>query len=199
MGFSHAGLCKRGRPGRFRCGDHGVKNIAFNAAGTHLAGSWRRRTASRDSSCYAYQMLITECVTSQPEACYPWPQKLIDIGSWTASENLFTQWQDLFPVFLSTNLLLVRDLSMRTTYSCHFVHGFLSGGFPSLSPCRLKRSYQRSRTHLAVAATTWGMSIFLESDIIVAWMAPEEVSAPTRKHAICRGPPSPMYPWSNKS
>ena len=51
-------------------------------------------------------MLITECVTSQPEACYPWPQKLIDIVSWIASENLFTQWQDLFPVFLSTNLLV---------------------------------------------------------------------------------------------
>ena len=42
---SYAGLCKRGRPGRFRCGDHGVKSITFNAAGTHLAGSWRRRTA----------------------------------------------------------------------------------------------------------------------------------------------------------
>ena len=42
---SYAGLCKRGRPGRFRCGDHGVKSIAFNAAGTHLTGSWRRRTA----------------------------------------------------------------------------------------------------------------------------------------------------------
>ena len=39
IGSSYAGLCKRGRPGRFRCGDHGVKSIAFNAAGTHLAGS----------------------------------------------------------------------------------------------------------------------------------------------------------------
>ena len=25
-------------------------------------------------------------------------EKLIDISSWTTSENLFTQWQDLFPV-----------------------------------------------------------------------------------------------------
>ena len=33
-GSSYAGLCTRGRPGRFRCGDHGVKSIAFNAAGT---------------------------------------------------------------------------------------------------------------------------------------------------------------------
>ena len=45
IGSSYACLCKRGRPGRFRCGDHGVKSMAFNAAGTHLAGSWRRRTA----------------------------------------------------------------------------------------------------------------------------------------------------------
>ena len=45
MGSSYAGLCKRGQPGRFRCGDHSVKSIPFNAAGTHLAGSWRRRTA----------------------------------------------------------------------------------------------------------------------------------------------------------
>ena len=81
--------------------DHGVKSIAFNAAGTYLAGSWRRRAFS----CCANQVLVTECVTSQPEACYPWLQKLIDVGSWTASENLLTQWQDFFPVFLSTNLL----------------------------------------------------------------------------------------------
>ena len=39
IGSSYAGLCKRGRPGRFRCGDHGVKSMALNAAGTHLAGS----------------------------------------------------------------------------------------------------------------------------------------------------------------
>ena len=32
-GSSFAGLCKRGRPGRFKGGDHVVKSIAFNAAG----------------------------------------------------------------------------------------------------------------------------------------------------------------------
>ena len=56
--------------------------------------------------CCWFLEIVTECVTSQPKACYPWLQKLIDIGSWTASENLFTQWQDLLPVFLSTNLLI---------------------------------------------------------------------------------------------
>ena len=45
IGSAYAGLCNRGRPGRFRCGDHGVKSMAFIAAGTHLAGSWRQRTA----------------------------------------------------------------------------------------------------------------------------------------------------------
>ena len=57
-----------------------------------------------------------------------------------------------------------------------------------------KRSYTRSRTPLAVAATTWSMSVFLESGTIVARMAPEEVSAPTKKHTICRRPPSPNVP-----
>ena len=47
MSSSYAGLGKRrgAGPGRFRCGDHGAKSIAFNASGTHRAGSWRRRTA----------------------------------------------------------------------------------------------------------------------------------------------------------
>ena len=71
---------------------------------------WFSETAycstSHDSSCCAYQMLITECVTSQPEACDPWLQKVIDVGSCTTSENLFKQWQDFFPVLLSTNLLV---------------------------------------------------------------------------------------------
>ena len=39
IGSSNVGLGKRGRSGRFRCGDHGVKSMAFNAAGTDLAGS----------------------------------------------------------------------------------------------------------------------------------------------------------------
>ena len=66
-------------------------------------------SASHDSSYCAYQMLSTECVTYQPETCYPWLHKLIDIRSRTASENLFTQWQDLFSVFLSTDLLVRGD------------------------------------------------------------------------------------------
>ena len=63
-----------------------------------------------------------------------------------------------------------------------------------LSPWRQKRSYPRSRTNLAVAATTLGMSIFLESGTVAACMAPEEVSVHTKKHAVCRGPPSLMSP-----
>ena len=39
----------------------------------------------------------------------------------------------------------------------------------------------------AVAATMWHVHL-LGVRTIVAWMAPE---APTRKHAICRGPPFP--------
>ena len=62
-------------------------------------------SASHDASCCANQILIAESVTSQPEACYPWLQKLIGIRSW-ASENLFTQKADFFSVFLSTNLLV---------------------------------------------------------------------------------------------
>ena len=62
IGPPYAGLCKRGRPGRCNCGDHGVKSIsiAFNAAGRFL------ETTSRDTSCCTCQMLVTECVTSQP-------------------------------------------------------------------------------------------------------------------------------------
>ena len=110
---------------RFRCGDHGVKSISFNAACTHLAGSWRH-----DSSCCACQMLITERVTYQPEVCYPWLQKMIDIGSWTTSENLFTQWQDLSPVLrsriFSYGIIRVSFHTLcrvRTLAACLIVHG----------------------------------------------------------------------------
>ena len=66
------------------------KSIAFNASGTRRAGSWRRRTAGllMTPGCCAHQMLITECVTSQPKACDPLLQQLIDFGYWTTSENL---------------------------------------------------------------------------------------------------------------
>ena len=84
-----------------------VKNIALNAAGTHCFFlEIAYCSASPDSSCCTYLMLVTECVTSQKYECYPWLQKLVDTGSWTAIENLFTQWQNLFPVFQTTNLLV---------------------------------------------------------------------------------------------
>ena len=97
---------------RPRCEEHCIQCCC-----THLAGSWRRAhcSASHDSSCCAYQMLITECVPSQPEACCPWPQKLIDTSSWMASEDLFAQWKNLYFVFLSTNLLV-------RSHSCVIFH-----------------------------------------------------------------------------
>ena len=66
MGFSYAGLCRRGLPERLKCGDHGVKSIAFNAAGTHRAGSWRRRTGRLLMSPAAVPVRCSshECVTS---------------------------------------------------------------------------------------------------------------------------------------
>ena len=116
IGSSYAGLCKRGRPGRSRRGDHGVKSIAFNRC--WHPSCWFLETAHcsapHDASCCAHPMLISECVTSQLEACYPWLQKLVDICSWTASENLFTQWQDFFSVFPSTNLLIQGHLCVSS-------------------------------------------------------------------------------------
>ena len=219
---SYVGLYKRGRSGRFRCGDHGVKSHGIQCC--RHPPCWFLKTAycsaSHDSSCCAEQMLITECIASQPEAGYPWLHKLVDIRSKTAREDLFPQWKNLFSVFLSTSLLvpshscvpchivsrenpccvsdrprkpLVNVLSMQKTGFClwslpdmfwqvHVLwrrlspllhcsdrricqscpsgrHSFatLSSsdcGTPSLSPCRHKRSYSRSRTHLAVVATT---------------------------------------------
>ena len=60
-------------------------------------------SASHDANCCANQVLVTEGVTSLPEACYPWLQKLIDISSWTASENFLTQRQDFFSLFLCSS------------------------------------------------------------------------------------------------
>ena len=66
-----------------------------------------------------------------------------------------------------------------------------------LSPCRQKLSYpghapiwllpQQPRA----CPSSWSL---VPSSCVCA---PEEVSARTRKHAICRRPPSPMYPQSN--
>ena len=43
-----------------------------------------------EDSCCTYQMLITECVALPTNACKPWLQKLIGVGSWATSQNLFT-------------------------------------------------------------------------------------------------------------
>ena len=56
IGSSCAGLCKRGRQGRFRCGDHGVRNIAFNASGTRRSGYWRRPRTE------AFVCLFSRCI-----------------------------------------------------------------------------------------------------------------------------------------
>ena len=84
-------------------------------------------------------MLITECVTAQPKARIPWVKILVDIGSWAASQNLFTQWLDLFLVFLSTNLVMWFDVSVpahiiscETQAACLMVHGNIGeSGFTS--------------------------------------------------------------------
>ena len=97
-----------------RCEEHCIHHCRYSSCWFLKAAYC---SASHDASCCANKMLITECVTSQPETCYPWLQKLIDIRSWTASENLFTQMQDLLSVFLSTNHL-VRG---HSCVSSHFV------------------------------------------------------------------------------
>ena len=72
-------------------------------------------------------------------------------------------------------------------------HGFLRCSIALMALCLC-----RSRTHLAVVATTWGMSIFLESDTIVAWMAPEEVSVPT-SNTLLRCRELPRRRWASRS
>ena len=88
---------------RPRCEEHGIQRCRHPPC-------WFLKTAycfaSHDSSCCADQMLITQCIASQPEAGYPWLHKLVGIHSRTASEDLFPQWKNLFSVFLSTNLLV---------------------------------------------------------------------------------------------
>ena len=199
-------------------------------------------------------MLITVCVTFQPEACYPWLQKPIDVGSWTVSENLITEWQDLFPVFLSTNFLVrghscvsshivsgenpccVSDrLGKHRRVCCHFKRrDFI---FENCQICSSKSTHrgdgfsqrlQCSDGSVSAKLAVEIASLVLPDDIlchfvqqqlknsffvsmqvtyplcccgnnighvhllgelgtIAAWMAPEEVYASTRKHAICSG------------
>ena len=205
------------------------KFAVVNAAGTHLAGSWRWHAALLLMTPAAVPFRCSSLSVLRPNQrpVYLWLQKLIDTRSKTESEKLFTQWQDLFPVFLSTNLLVRghscvsshivssenpccvpdrprkhrrvccrfkrRDFVFENCQICssestHCGDCFLSCfiammavpvtlvvEFASLllqddillppcpvateelllfSPCRQKRSYTRSRTHFAVAATT---------------------------------------------
>ena len=84
-GSSYAGLCKRGRSRRFRmsrCEEHCVQRC------------WH-------PPCFLE--IVTECVTSQPKACYPCLQKLIDTGSWT---ELVHPSGRISCLYLSTNLLI---------------------------------------------------------------------------------------------
>ena len=144
---------------RPRCENHCLQSFWYPS-------SWFLETAdcptSHHTSCCAYQMLITECVASQPKARNPWLQALVDIGSWAASEeDLFSRWQDLLPVFLSTNVL-VRcqtslivhgsigecvvtpkngNLSLKSCQICagktaHFGDGFLRGAVALMTLCR---------------------------------------------------------------
>ena len=185
---------------------------------------------------------------------HPWLQKLIDICSWTVSENLFTQWQDLFPVLLFTNLL-VRG------HSCGFSHNVSSENprgvsdrprqhrrmcchFNRLDFClqelpdmfwqvhalwrRLSQLLQCSDGSVSVTLVVEFASVVIQDDIFplcpVAteelllclhvdksvhtpghapiWLLPQQHGACASSwsrapYAICRGPPSPMYPRSN--
>ena len=130
MGSSYAGLCKRGRPGRFRCGDHGVKSMAFSAGGTRLA----------DSSYSAYQMLITQCIASQPEACYPWLKEVHCRGAvpflYSLSTNLLVRGHSCVSshTVSSENPCCVCDRPRkRWKVCCHFKgQGFCLGELPDM-------------------------------------------------------------------
>ena len=110
-----------------RCEEHGIQCSRHTSC-------WFLKTAycsaSHDSSCCACQMLITQCIVSQPEACYPWLQKLVDIRSRTASEDLFPQRKNLFSAFLPRIFSYgVSRASLLTLYlvrihaACLIVHG----------------------------------------------------------------------------
>ena len=44
IGSSYARLCRRKRPGRFRCGGPQCEELRSTLLATHQTGSWRRRT-----------------------------------------------------------------------------------------------------------------------------------------------------------
>ena len=75
MGSSYAGLRKRGRPGIFKCGDHGVQSISFKASGTHRAGSWRpfMTPAGEPTRCSS----VSVSRPNQRPATHAWPKKLV--------------------------------------------------------------------------------------------------------------------------
>ena len=105
-----------------RCEEHGIQCCRHPSC-------WFLKkaycSASHDSSCCAYQMLITQCIASQPEACYPWLDMLIDIRSRTASEDLIPQWKNLFSVFLYgvIRVSLLTLYLVRIHAACLIVHG----------------------------------------------------------------------------
>ena len=88
-------------------------------------------STSHDSSCCAHQMLITECVTFQPESCHQRLQKPIDTGSLDDEREL------VHPVAGSLSCISVHESSrtgsfvwslltlyrVRTHVACLIVHG----------------------------------------------------------------------------
>ena len=116
--------CGRWSPGRFRCGAQGVRSMDCKASGTHRAVSWRRRTAR----LLRNPIRCSSLGVSRPN------QWLVTHGcrSWLplASENPFTQWQDIFPHFCPRIFSYgVVRVSLRILYlvrihaSCPMVHG----------------------------------------------------------------------------
>ena len=63
-------------------------------------------------------------------------QKLFVIGSWATSENLFSKWQDLFPLLLSTNLL-VRSQSCVSSHAVSCGNPRCVSDCPRLALCAL--------------------------------------------------------------
>ena len=114
MGYSWAGLCRRGRPVRLRCGAQSGKSVTCKASGSQRARSCEGRTA-RLHDAAAVPIRCSSLIV--PQARNLQLKKLIDIGSWAARSSLFTQRQVLLLVFLSTNLLVGCHVSL----SAHFI------------------------------------------------------------------------------
>ena len=115
MGYSWAGLCRRRRPVRLRCGAHSGKSVTCKASGSQRARSCEERTARLLMTPLLCRSDVSSLIV--PQARNLRLKKLIDIGSWAARSGLFTQRQDLLLVFLSTNLLVGCHVSV----SAHFI------------------------------------------------------------------------------